>query len=265
MRKLIVASIAAVAAMAPSLALAQTQCAIGGQAIADQLAKVEGLRSGDYGTLRSEMRQLRSAAMVLQRYGKTAECQQVVQAMNELLTNPRASLDLRTQSMPATAPAAQNQTTQNQSTNTTTTTDPATTGTTAPANNAVTSMDQRRTTAVPFGQSNRVMNASDLIGADIYGRDNNSIAEIEDIVVGTNNQPAYAVVSFGGFLGMGEDRIAVPMPAIRISPDNYVFMDVTEEQLQGAPRIQRNASNWWSDENWRQQNEAYFNTNTTNQ
>ena len=58
---------------------------------------------------------------------------------------------------------------------------------------------------------------------------------------------AYAVVSFGGFLGMGEDYL--PMPWTRLKYDTNLggyLTGMTESQLKGAPKYNR-SSDWdWS-------------------
>lgn len=76
-------------------AYAQNTCTIGDQNIEAELAKVEGIRGGTYGAVRRDMRELRSAAMVLQTYGKTEACQAVVSAMTDLLRQPAAALEMR--------------------------------------------------------------------------------------------------------------------------------------------------------------------------
>ena len=59
---------------------------------------------------------------------------------------------------------------------------------------------------------------------------------------------AYAVISFGGFLGMGEDYY--PMPWASLKYDTSVGgyrVGVTEDQLKGAPKYNRNIEWDWSD------------------
>jgi hypothetical protein len=59
---------------------------------------------------------------------------------------------------------------------------------------------------------------------------------------------AYAVVSFGGFLGMGEDYY--PMPWTKLDYDTSLGgyrVDITEDQLKGAPKFNRSTDWNWSD------------------
>jgi hypothetical protein len=294
MRNFLIVSAASLFLAAPSLSYAA--CTISDQKIEQELSKVEGIASADFGNVRRDVRTLRNAATVLQRYGKDEACQQVVATMSDLLRNPKASLEMRTKSMTSSqtgalqeqstqAPAAttgeqaassaqQQPTTQQPATadNQTTATaeqpaatqpqsDPQTTASTDPATSTGTApmtMEQRRTTSVPFMERKTVMSAAELIGTDVYGTDNNSIGEIEDVIVSPDNKPSYALVSYGGFLGLGEDQAAVPITALRISPDRYVFIPMTAEQLKAAPKLQRGTADWWTNENFRAQNDQYY-------
>ena len=122
-------------------------------------------------------------------------------------------------------------------------------------------MDERRKGAVAFNDRKMAMSSADLIGSDVYGPDNASVGEIDDIVVSSDNTPAYALISYGGFLGLGEDQAAVPVSEIRVSEDNYYFVDITGEQLQAAPKLKRGTSDWWSNASWRDENDKYYASN----
>jgi len=119
-------------------------------------------------------------------------------------------------------------------------------------------MDERRTAAVPFVESQRATSAAELIGSDVYGPNNEAVGEIEDIIIGSANQPGYAVISFGGFLGLGEEQVAVPLSSIRISADDYLFVTFDRARLEAAPKIRRGSQDWLTDNEWRTQNDAYY-------
>jgi len=59
--------------------------------------------------------------------------------------------------------------------------------------------------------------ASDLIGAAIYTNKDEEKGKIKDLMIGPDGKIAYAAVSFGGFLGIGDKLFAVPMDAIHIT------------------------------------------------
>ena len=84
----------------------------------------------------------------------------------------------------------------------------------------------------------RSLIASDrVIGTDVRRPDGSRVGRIERLMLDKHSgRVAYAVMSFGGFLGMGEGFYTLPWPVLRFDPgqDAYV-VDVTEAQLRAAP------------------------------
>jgi hypothetical protein len=94
-----------------------------------------------------------------------------------------------------------------------------------------------------------------LIGSDkvegtaVYGSDKRKIGSLQRVMLDKiSGKVAYAVISFGGFLGMGEDYYPIPWPNLKYDTliGGYV-VGVTEEQLKGAPKFSRNTDWDWSD------------------
>lgn len=63
-----------------------------------------------------------------------------------------------------------------------------------------------------------VMRASELIGKDVYGANNEDIGEVDDVLINPNGQVIGVIVGVGGFLGIGETNVAVPMNALQFKP-----------------------------------------------
>jgi hypothetical protein len=93
-----------------------------------------------------------------------------------------------------------------------------------------------------------------LIGSDkvegtaVYGADDRKIGTVQRVMIDKiSGKIAYAVVSFGGFLGMGEEYY--PMPWSKLDYDTELGgyrVDITEDQLRGAPKFNQ-ATDWdWS-------------------
>lgn len=57
--------------------------------------------------------------------------------------------------------------------------------------------------------------ASKLIGVDVYNNQNEKIGEIDELIMTSNGQIAGAVIGVGGFLGMGERNVMVPLSQLR--------------------------------------------------
>ena len=77
--------------------------------------------------------------------------------------------------------------------------------------------------------------ASKLIGNKVYKGDT-SIGEIEDVLIEFDNAtvPA-AILSMGGFLGVGNKLVAVPVNQIKVDTEARFTTDLTKEQLTNAP------------------------------
>jgi sporulation protein YlmC with PRC-barrel domain len=70
------------------------------------------------------------------------------------------------------------------------------------------------------------------------------LGKIEDFMLDTESgRIEYAVLSFGGFLGMGDKLFAVPVQAFRVDTANEWFvLDTDKERLENAPGFDKN--NW---------------------
>ena len=105
--------------------------------------------------------------------------------------------------------------------------------------------------------------ASELMEANIYGADGATIGDIKDVVVDQSGQIQAVVFGVGGFLGVGEKNVAVPLTALQVSEmsggsaarpsgtgwnsRNRITLNATKEQLKNAPdfRAQRPANTGW--------------------
>ena len=77
--------------------------------------------------------------------------------------------------------------------------------------------------------------ASKLIGSKVYKGDT-AIGQIEDVLVSRDQSTVTAVIlSVGGFLGIGDKLVAVPVKQIRVGPEAKFITDLTKEQLADAP------------------------------
>lgn len=82
---------------------------------------------------------------------------------------------------------------------------------------------------------------SKVIGATVYGPDNASIGEVNDVLIGNDGKVHAAVIGVGGFLGVGEKNVAVPFESLNISrkADSSAIQKInvkyTKDQLKSAP------------------------------
>lgn len=87
------------------------------------------------------------------------------------------------------------------------------------------------------GPGPQLMGANTLIGNDVCNLDDEDVGNIKEIMLDqANGEIAYAVLSFGSFLGMGEKLFAVPWSALKLDTENKRFiLDISKDRLQNAP------------------------------
>lgn len=96
------------------------------------------------------------------------------------------------------------------------------------------------------GPGPRLMGANTLIGDDVYNNDEEKLGDIKEIMVDTQDgEISYAVLSYGGFLGMGDKLFAVPWKALKLDTANKRFvLNIKKEKLKDAPGFDKDA---WPD------------------
>ena len=87
------------------------------------------------------------------------------------------------------------------------------------------------------------MKADDLIGARVYGTKNEDVGEVGDVIMSKEGSGKVAIIDVGGFMGIGEKPVAIPMKELRVmreddGDDLRVYIDATEERLEGMPEYE---------------------------
>ncbi len=93
----------------------------------------------------------------------------------------------------------------------------------------------------------RLMRASQLIGKNVENSQGENLGEIKDLVIDVNNERVfYAILEFGGFLGLGEKLFAYPVRAFnQTSADtDKLVLNVDKDKLKAAPGFARDS---WPD------------------
>lgn len=87
------------------------------------------------------------------------------------------------------------------------------------------------------GPGPRLMGADTLMGEDVYNCQGEDLGDIKEFMIDMQSgQIAYAVLSFGGILGMGDKLFAVPWQALELDTANKRFiLDTNKERLEDAP------------------------------
>jgi len=92
-----------------------------------------------------------------------------------------------------------------------------------------------------------VLSASTITGDKVVNATGDELGKIEDIMIDLDRgRISYAVLSFGGFLGMGDKFFAIPWDALTVDKVNKcVRLDVSKEKLESAPGFDKD--NWPKD------------------
>lgn len=87
------------------------------------------------------------------------------------------------------------------------------------------------------GPGPELMGAGTLLDEDVYNHKDEKLGHIKEIMLRmTNGTVAYAVLSFGGLLGMGDKLFVVPWQALKLDTENKRFvLEINKDRLRDAP------------------------------
>lgn len=82
--------------------------------------------------------------------------------------------------------------------------------------------------------------ASEAIGQSVYNKDNEKVGDIEDVLIDGDGRVLAAVIGVGGFLGMGEHKVAVTYQSFQMSRDaagkSKIMVNFDKTTLKNAPQ-----------------------------
>src|SRR5688500_8488267 len=211
---------------APALAQTDSECLRDlAESEAQQVGVLEHLSSFE----RRSLTTLRNAVHVLVRNGKEDACEEVVEAVEEILSDRREEL--------------------------------------VEAGLLVAADDQPRINrlenAPKVDQLVQPLRAGGVIGSSLRNTRYAYLGEISDLVFDPNgHEITHALVEVGGFLGLGEEVVAVPMSALRVTHDLETFViPMPKERFAEAPRLKDDVL---SQPDWQSANDTYFALDTGN-
>jgi len=117
----------------------------------------------------------------------------------------------------------------------------------------------QRVDAAPTSTRNLVR-ASELLGKDIKNHDGKDMGDISELAIDLRSgRAAYAIISFGGFLGIGDKLVAVPFQVLTPSADGkYLVLDVPKEKLEKAPRFDKKEWPDMDNEKWGREIHTFY-------
>ena len=82
----------------------------------------------------------------------------------------------------------------------------------------------------------RQMTVSALTDKDLVGARDNEVGDIDRVVESNADKKQYLVISRGGFLGLFETEVLVPLENVAAQGDRIVLRNLTEEQVKALPK-----------------------------
>jgi hypothetical protein len=105
-----------------------------------------------------------------------------------------------------------------------------------------------------------VVSAIALIGNRVVNDQDEDLGHVKELMINVaTGQVAYAVLSFGGVLGMGDKLFAVPWSALRLNHQNKAFLlEVSKERLEEAPGFDKDHWPDMADPTWGETIDHYY-------
>ena len=107
-----------------------------------------------------------------------------------------------------------------------------------------------RTASVDRQETVSLIASNKVEGTPVYRSNGDRVGQIDWLMIEKiSGRVAYAVMSFGGFMGIGEDYYPLPWSPLTYNPtlDGYE-VNISEDQLKGAPKYSKHESWDWSDQ-----------------
>jgi hypothetical protein len=113
---------------------------------------------------------------------------------------------------------------------------------------------------VAANETRDLISSDKVAGTSVYDRNGNNLGTISNVMLEKRSgQVAYAVLSFGGFLGMGSSYHPLPWNQLAYDSNQGGYVvDVTKEQLEGAPTYSASDDARWEDPAYGRKIDAYY-------
>ena len=106
--------------------------------------------------------------------------------------------------------------------------------------------------------NHQLISSEDVEGTNVYDLSGKKIGEIDHLMIDkVSGRVTYAVMSFGGFVGLGHSHYPIPWGALKYDTNlNGYVTGITEQQLKDAPQFSDDS---WSNRNWETQTHSHYN------
>jgi sporulation protein YlmC with PRC-barrel domain len=77
-----------------------------------------------------------------------------------------------------------------------------------------------------------------ILGKSVYNDKDEKVGDVDDLIIAPDSSVSYAIIGVGGFLGLGERQVAIPVSRFKNSEGRIVLPGATKEALQAMPSFQ---------------------------
>jgi sporulation protein YlmC with PRC-barrel domain len=104
---------------------------------------------------------------------------------------------------------------------------------------------------------NSHVSSNDVEGTEVYNTNGDHVGEIDHLIIDKGSgRVSYAVMTFGGFLGLGKNHYPIPWSALNYDTEKGGYRtSITENQLRDAPEYRDDA---WEDRDWERKTHEYY-------
>jgi sporulation protein YlmC with PRC-barrel domain len=120
------------------------------------------------------------------------------------------------------------------------------------------------------GQQSQMKVEEDLVGKTVVSSKGEDLGRVEDVVADQNGKVQYIILSHGGMLGMGGERVPVPWSAVQQSSAQQagqqkdqadrLVINIDKQKLENAPKLSRNETLDLNDPQMNQKIHSYYGT-----
>ena len=116
------------------------------------------------------------------------------------------------------------------------------------------------TSAAATDETSRLISSTKVHGTAVYNRQGERLGTVASFMVDKRSgQVAYAIMSFGGFLGMGQSCHPLPWHVLTYDTDQDGYVvDLDRDRLSAAPSYGEGESPNWGDQAWSSRIDAYY-------
>ena len=220
---------------------ARAECQIADAKLEEAILHKPNLRGSSNRQSVRDLRRLRDAALILQSYGRDADCERLLGNIRELIAGPAMTTlgdsdeNNAEKQMDAQEPQVQRG------------------GTLGHRS------DKDAKPLVGIDDLSPALRTDEIVGAEVRSSDDKIVGEVRNLILDFKTHRDYAIVASGGFFTPGKESIAVPVRSLKVSQNREsFFLPVNDAQVKKVPLVPEGDYKWLSDPAWRARNDALF-------